>query len=70
MRVFQRGRPWNLVHDLRPLVGGRAVPVADTLAALIDGLYIRAALGPGAPDPDAAAGRVIDMADLLIGEVT
>ncbi len=70
LRIYQRRLRSNLVHDLRPLVGARAGPVADMLAALIDGLYIRAALGPGAPDPEAAARQVLDMAELLIGEVT
>lgn len=35
----------NLVHALRPLVGARADALADRTAALIDGLYLRAALG-------------------------
>jgi len=70
LRVYQRRLRSNLVHDLRPLVGGRAGAVADTLAALIDGLYIRAALGPGLADPEASAARVLAMLDLLIGEVT
>ncbi|MDJ0626669.1 MAG: transcriptional regulator BetI [Rhodobacter sp.] len=70
LRIYQRRLRSNLMHDLRPLVGARAGPVADMLAALIDGLYIRAALGPEARDPAASAQKVVDMADLLIGEVT
>ncbi len=49
----------------------RAGAVADTLAALIDGLYIRAALSPKRPDPDAVGqARVQSLLDLMIGEVT
>ena len=37
----------NLVHGLRPLVGGRAGEVAEGLGALIDGVYLRRALAQG-----------------------
>lgn len=67
LTVYQRRLRSNLVHALRPLVGARANEAAETLAALIDGLYIRAALGPGLVDGEAAAARVLNMADLLIG---
>lgn len=51
LAIYQRRLRSNLVHDLRPLVGDRAGQVADTLGALIDGVYIRQALKkPGAPD--------------------
>ncbi|SFP16724.1 choline-binding transcriptional repressor BetI [Tranquillimonas alkanivorans] len=45
LRVYQKRLKSNLMHELRPLVGDRAGAVADALAALIDGLYIRAAFG-------------------------
>ncbi len=35
----------NLTYNLRPLVGDRAPAVAEGIASLIDGLYIRKALG-------------------------
>jgi TetR/AcrR family transcriptional repressor of bet genes len=54
LRIYQRRLRANLMHDLRPLVGDRAGAVADTLAALIDGVYIRHALREGTPDGHAA----------------
>jgi TetR/AcrR family transcriptional repressor of bet genes len=42
----------NLLYDLRPLVGARAPDVAERLAGLIDGLYLRDGLRA---DPRAAA---------------
>ena len=50
LRVYQRRLRSNLRHELRTLVGGRAEAVARGLGALIDGVYIRAALADGAPD--------------------
>lgn len=70
LAVYQRRLRSNLVHDLRPLVGNRAEVAAETVAALIDGLYIRAALDPRATDPGQAAERVLRMLDLMIAEVT
>lgn len=46
LRVYHRRVHSNLVHDLRPLVGGRAPGIAMRLAGLIDGLYLHAALNP------------------------
>lgn len=45
LRVYHRRLRSNLLVGLRPLVADRAATVAETLAALIDGLYLRAALG-------------------------
>ncbi|MDF0600574.1 transcriptional regulator BetI [Psychromarinibacter sp. C21-152] len=70
LTIYQRRLRANLVHDLRPLVGDRAAVAAETVAALIDGLYIRAALNPGATDPRGAADQVLRMMDLMIAEVT
>lgn len=54
LRVYQRRLRSNLVHALRPL-SRRPEVLADNIAALIDGFYIRAALGSGAvTDPVAA----------------
>ena len=66
LRVYQRRLRSNLVHDLRPLVGDGAPDVAETLAALIDGIYIRAALGEGLPDGAAATVRVTRVLDRLL----
>jgi len=70
LRAYHARLRSNLLHDLRPLVGQRAEVVADTIAALIDGYYIRAALGPDRPDPAKAADRVTKMAHLMIAEVS
>ncbi|WP_172296940.1 transcriptional regulator BetI [Pseudoruegeria sp. HB172150] len=70
LTVYQRRLRSNLIHDLRPLVGTRAEVAAETVAALIDGLYIRAALDPSASDPSSTAERVLKMLDLMIAEVT
>lgn len=51
LRVYHRRLRSNLMVDLRPLVGRQAGQVADTLAALIDGVYLHQALGvSAAPD--------------------
>lgn len=49
----------NLVHGLRPLVGDQAGRIADTLGALIDGVYLRAVMNPRGHEPDDAH-RLID----------
>ena len=49
--VYQRRLASNLTHCLRPILGrGEAVRVAGGVGALIDGVYLREALRPGAPD--------------------
>jgi TetR/AcrR family transcriptional repressor of bet genes len=63
--IYQRRLASNLTHALRPLVGARAGDEAETLAAMIDGLYIRHALG-GQPDGAKAVARVIGLLDKLL----
>lgn len=41
MRIYHQRLRSNLVFDLRPLVNDKAADVAETLAAMIDGFYIR-----------------------------
>jgi len=62
LTVYQRRLHSNLMHDLRPLVGDRAAEIASGLGALIDGVYIRAALS-GEPDAVQAAGIVLHHLD-------
>lgn len=51
LRVYHHRLRSNLTADLRALIGARAEAVADTLGALIDGVYLRRALEEGArPD--------------------
>ncbi len=69
LAVYQARLRSNLVHALRPLAGDRAPEIAETLAAMIDGLYIRHALG-AAPDGQGATARVAACLDGLLGEGT
>jgi TetR/AcrR family transcriptional regulator, transcriptional repressor of bet genes len=64
LSVYQRRLRSNLTHDLRPLVGARACDVADRIAALIDGVYLRQSLGLGQPDSAAAVATVLGCLDL------
>lgn len=48
LRIYQARLRSNLCHALRPLTG-RPEAMAETLAALIDGHYLRQALRAGAP---------------------
>ncbi len=66
LAVYQGRLRSNLTHDLRPLVGLRANDVADRIAALIDGLYLRQSLGQGQPDSAAAVATVLGCLDLEI----
>lgn len=54
LTIYQRRLRSNLTHALRPLTNDPRRD-ADTLAALIDGLYIRAALTAPDADPEGAA---------------
>ncbi|WP_108483026.1 choline-responsive transcriptional repressor BetI [Oceaniglobus ichthyenteri] len=65
LRVYQRRLHSNLLHNLKPLCGARAGEVADIIGALIDGLYLRAALG-GEIDGITAAARVLTVMEGLI----
>jgi TetR/AcrR family transcriptional repressor of bet genes len=64
LRAYQRRLRSNLTHALRPLCTDPR-GVADTLAALIDGLYIRAALT--APDADPQGTALIALTVLTKG---
>ncbi|MBZ4022255.1 transcriptional regulator BetI [Rhodobacter sp. TJ_12] len=63
LRVYQRRLRSNLRHELRQLVGDRAGAVARGLGAMIDGVYIRAALAEDAPDPQYALDIVMEYID-------
>ena len=68
LSVYQRRLVSNLAHDLRPLVGTRAPRLAERLAALIDGLYLRQSLAAREPDGARAADDVRAMLAAEIGE--
>ena len=56
LRVYTRRLESNLVHALRDLTSREhAAMVAETAAALIDGLWIRRSLAENSPDPEGAA---------------
>lgn len=57
----------NLMSGLTPLLPrGQAAQVAEGIAALIDGLYIRRALKHGSPDPASAIALVEDYISLQL----
>ncbi|MDE9450872.1 transcriptional regulator BetI [Aliiroseovarius sp. Z3] len=66
LRVYQHRLHSNLVHALRPLVGDDAHDVADTLASMIDGLYIRHALREDTPSGARACNRVLACLDVIL----
>lgn len=66
--VYHRRMRSNLVHALRPLAGARAGEVAEAVGALIDGVYLRQALSPAAPDREAAIALVLGRLERETGE--
>ncbi|WP_187429254.1 HTH-type transcriptional regulator BetI [Roseobacter fucihabitans] len=64
LRLYQRRLKSNLSHALRPLAD-RPEAIAETLAALIDGLYLRAALSRS-QTPDAARTTALDTLNILL----
>ncbi|KAA0920761.1 choline-binding transcriptional repressor BetI [Aquicoccus porphyridii] len=62
--IYHRRIRSNLCHALRDPLGARAWPVAERVAALIDGVYLRQSLGHGTPDGDAAVEQVMGYARL------
>ncbi|HEU0221587.1 MAG TPA: transcriptional regulator BetI [Paracoccaceae bacterium] len=69
LRVYYRRLQSNLVHALRMLVPlPLAKAVAEDIGALIDGLYLRQALGALQPEPEAAIARVEDYLSLRLRE--
>lgn len=66
LRVYARRLHATLVHALRPLAGPRAPRIAEGVAALIDGLYLRQALGDAPPDAASAAALVEEYVDLQL----
>lgn len=58
LSIYERRLHSNLVSTLRPLVGDRAPRLAETLAALIDGLYLRQSLSPAPPNAAVAVALI------------
>jgi len=59
LTVYQRRLHSNLVHALRPIADAAAYGVADRIAGLIDGLYLRAALEKSQSDGARMADHVL-----------
>jgi len=62
--IYQRRIRSNLCHGLRPLLGARAGGVAENIAALIDGGYLRQSLGQETVDGAKAIEIVMQYLDL------
>jgi len=60
LSTYQRRLRSNLLACLRPLFGEASAQLADSLGALIDGLYLREALKDGPPDSGAALALLRD----------
>lgn len=65
LRIYARRLHSNLTDGLRPLVADPE-QVAEGIAALIDGLYIRRALKDGAPDAASAIALVEDYVSMKL----
>lgn len=68
LRIYHRRLQSNLVHALRPLTGSAAPEQARVLAALIDGIYIRSALGEGPSDAARETNRLQHILELMLKE--
>ena len=58
LRIYQTRLRANLRHALRPVAGTQAAQLAEAVAAMIDGVYLREALGTGEPNGARAADQV------------
>jgi len=59
LRIYEGRLRSNLVSNLRPLIGDRADDAAERLAAMIDGVYLRQGVQPGATDRHQAVRLVL-----------
>jgi TetR/AcrR family transcriptional repressor of bet genes len=59
LRIYQKRLRSNLLFGLRRLHPTDAEQIAETISALIDGLYIRQALQPKRPEPNQAIETVL-----------
>jgi TetR/AcrR family transcriptional repressor of bet genes len=70
LRVYARRLHSNLMSGLLPLMSRpEASRMAEAVAALIDGLYIRRALRDGLPNPSSAAMLVEDYVDAKLARL-
>ena len=68
LRVYARRLNSNLLSGLSPMLArNEAERMAEAIAAMIDGLYIRRALKDGLPNPASAAALVEDFVETKLG---
>ncbi|MBW8638833.1 transcriptional regulator BetI [Hoeflea sp. WL0058] len=67
LSIYSRRLRSNLIYNLKPLIGARSGAVAEGMASMIDGLYIRKALG-SLPAGMSAAELVEDYLERQIGQ--
>lgn len=60
LRIYEGRLRANLLYNLRPLAGARAADVAERIAALIDGVFLRQGVRMGSPDRTEAVRLVLD----------
>lgn len=66
LNVYQRRLRSNLSFSLAPLVGSRSQDVADRIAALIDGAYLKDTLGHDQAHRGAAVQLILDYVEMEI----
>lgn len=70
LRVYARRLHSDLMSGLTPLMPrADAARMAEAIAAMIDGLYIRRALRDGLPNPPSAASLVEDYVDSKLAQI-
>jgi TetR/AcrR family transcriptional repressor of bet genes len=67
LSVYQRRLRSNLLHALRPLAGDDAPGIAERIAGLIDGLYLRSAVDPDRLSCNEAIAHALAAVDREIG---
>jgi len=70
LTIYQRRLQSNLIHALRPLAGDRAADIATRLAALIDGMYLHAALRMDGIDNGTATDHLLTLLDIELKAAT
>jgi len=68
LRIYQTRMTSNLRHALRPVAGEKTNAIAQTIAAMIDGAYLHAVLGPEAPDAQQATALIETYLTLALSE--
>jgi TetR/AcrR family transcriptional repressor of bet genes len=67
LRIYQERLRSNLLHDLRPLIGGGAEGATARLAGLIDGLYLRQGLSRTKAKQSDATQQVLALLNIELG---